>query len=63
MQGEVIFSHTVKLMGKLLQLQEEVPMLRPNLTNFQLQLSKSISDVLESQDDIEVGVAIVKWQA
>lgn len=54
MQSEVTFSHSVKLTAKLLQLQEKFPMLRPNLSNFQLQMSKSISDVLESENDVAV---------
>lgn len=54
MQSEVIFSHSVKLIGKLLQLQEKVPDLRAALSNLQLQISKSVADVLESEEDVEV---------
>ncbi len=51
MQSEVMFSHSVKLLGKLLQLQEKIPSLRPNLSNLQLQISATVSEVLESNDD------------
>ena len=54
MQSEVIISHSVKLMGKLLQLQETHPTLRPSLSKFQLHLSKRISAVLELTENKEV---------
>ena len=54
MQREVLFSHCVKITGKLLMLQDDIPTLRPSLSNFQLQLSKNISDVLKSEDDVKV---------
>lgn len=54
MQSEVIFSHSVKLLGKLLQLQGEIPSLRPNLTNLQLQISAKVTEVLELKEDIDV---------
>lgn len=58
MQCEVIFSHSVKLTGKLLKLQDQVTQLRPCLSNFQLQLSKSIAQTLQSTEDVEVKCTI-----
>ncbi len=54
MQCEVIFSHSVKLIGKLIQLKKGIARLGANLSNVQLQLSKTISEVLESKEDVEV---------
>lgn len=54
MQCEIIFSHSVKLIGKLLKLQDKVLPLRPCLSNLQLQLSRSVANTLESKEDVEV---------
>ena len=59
MQSEVVFSHSVKLITKLVDLQQNMQEIRSGLSNFQLYISRIISKVLESEDDVEVHIFIM----
>lgn len=63
MQTEIMFSNMVKLIGSLLRLQKkyalqlhqgQCSLLRPHLSGLQLHISKTVSGVLEEEDDMEV---------
>ena len=53
-QSEVMCSTTVELIGSLLQQQAKYPVLKPHLSNLQLQISKKLSELLEGKEDEKV---------
>lgn len=57
MQSEVIFFHSVRLVGKLLKHREKSSTVSPALSDFQLHLSRSVIEALtttEGGDDTKV---------